>query len=56
LKTAIVSDLNRYVRLDARLPLLLDRVRLHGKGMFLMTNSGYGYTESIMNYLFSVEV
>ena len=56
LKTAIVNDLPRYVHLDARLPLLLDRVRAQGKGLFLMTNSGYGYTQSIMGYLFSVKV
>eukprot|EP00730_Choanoeca_flexa_P008485 TRINITY_DN12495_c0_g3_i2.p1 TRINITY_DN12495_c0_g3~~TRINITY_DN12495_c0_g3_i2.p1 ORF type:complete len:531 (+),score=128.92 TRINITY_DN12495_c0_g3_i2:70-1662(+) len=55
LKSAIVNDMPRYVHRDPKLPVFLARAKENGKGLFLMTNSGYGYTQSIMSYLFDVE-
>ena len=51
LKSRTVEDMPRYVRRDPRVPELLERMRSFGK-VFLLTNSPYEYTESVMSYLF----
>lgn len=52
LKNETVDNLEKYVERDERLPLLLQRMRSHGKIVFLLTNSDFAYTEKIMSYLF----
>ncbi|XP_038070687.1 cytosolic purine 5'-nucleotidase-like isoform X2 [Patiria miniata] len=52
LKEKTVENLEEYVIKDPRLPTLLQRMRDHGRKVFLVTNSGYSYTEKIMTYLF----
>ena len=41
----------RYVRRDGRLAALLQRIRHSEKKTFLLTNSDWWYTESIMSFL-----
>ncbi|XP_022097681.1 cytosolic purine 5'-nucleotidase-like isoform X2 [Acanthaster planci] len=52
LKDKTLENLEEYVIKDPRLPTLLQRMRDHGRKVFLVTNSGYTYTEKIMTYLF----
>ncbi|XP_070387302.1 cytosolic purine 5'-nucleotidase isoform X2 [Dermacentor albipictus] len=52
LKTETINNLDKYLEKDERLPLLLDRMRAHDKKLFLLTNSDYGYTAKVMQYLF----
>lgn len=54
LKKETVDHLDDYVIRDEKIPLLFDRMRENGKKMFLLTNSGYKYTDQIMTYLFSL--
>jgi len=51
LKKKTEENLSLYVKKDPKLPLLLDRMAQHGK-VFLVTNSGFGYTNKVMTYLF----
>lgn len=51
LKSKTLDDLDKYVVKEPKLPLLLDRMREHGK-VFLVTNSDFHYTDKIMTYLF----
>lgn len=51
LKSVISNDLKKYVYKDLRLPLVLDKFREKGKKLFLLTNSEWTYTNTIMNYL-----
>ncbi|CAG2224353.1 E3.1.3.5 [Mytilus edulis] len=51
LKTETAKNLEKYVIKDDRLPILLDRMRLHGSKVFLATNSDYTYTNKVMKYL-----
>lgn len=53
LKKETVDNLEKYVISDERIPLLFDRMRENGKKVFLLTNSGYKYTDQIMTHLFS---
>lgn len=52
LKRLTVQNLEKYVEKDARLPLLLHRIRESGRKVMLVTNSGHEYTEQMMRYLF----
>jgi len=54
LKKRTMDDLDKYVKKEPKLPLLLDRMSKHGK-VFLVTNSGYNYTDKVMTYLFDFE-
>lgn len=54
LKAETVNNLDRYVVRDEKIPLLFDRMRENNKKVFLLTNSGFKYTDQIMSYLFSV--
>lgn len=54
MKEKTVNNIERYIHQDHRLPLLLDRMHENGKKIFLLTNSGYNYTEKVMDYLFQV--
>ncbi|KAK2497634.1 hypothetical protein MC885_012613 [Smutsia gigantea] len=53
LKEKTLQDLEKYLEKDARIPILLGRMKEVGK-VFLATNSSYGYTHAIMTYLFGV--
>lgn len=55
LKAQTVNNMEKYIDRDDRLPLLLDRMRENGKKTFLLTNSGYRYTEKVMAFLFDVD-
>jgi hypothetical protein len=54
LKNEIVAHMDKYVRKEPRLPLLLSRLRRHGRGVFLVTNSDFSYTKKIMDFLFDL--
>ncbi|XP_051830477.1 5'-nucleotidase domain-containing protein 4 [Antechinus flavipes] len=51
LKEKTLENLEKYVEKDARIPLLLGKLKEVGK-VFLATNSNYNYTNAIMTYLF----
>lgn len=51
LKGIISQDLKKYIYKDLRLPLVLDKFREKGKKLFLLTNSEWSYTNTVMNYL-----
>ncbi|XP_064631608.1 cytosolic purine 5'-nucleotidase-like isoform X2 [Lineus longissimus] len=51
LKPLTVKDVEKYVHKDDRLPVLLDRMRATGAKTFLLTNSGFTYTDKIMEFL-----
>nr|XP_044628779.1 5'-nucleotidase domain-containing protein 4 isoform X6 [Equus asinus] len=53
LKEKTLEDLEKYVEKDARIPILLGKMKEVGK-VFLATNSSYNYTDAIMTYLFGV--
>ncbi|KAK2714156.1 cytosolic purine 5'-nucleotidase-like isoform X2 [Artemia franciscana] len=55
MKRQTVDDLARYVRKDDRLAMLLARLKENGARTFLLTNSGYWYTNSIMSFLLGSE-
>ncbi|KAK3094619.1 hypothetical protein FSP39_004109 [Pinctada imbricata] len=50
-KPETVKNPEKYVEKDARLPVLLERIREHGKKTIIITNSDYKYTDKIMTYL-----
>lgn len=54
LKQETVDSIEKYVMRDEKIPSLFDRMRENGKKVFLLTNSGYKYTNQIMSYLFSL--
>jgi 5'-nucleotidase len=54
LKQETVDNLDKYVMRDEKIPSLFDRMRENGKKVFLLTNSGYKYTNQIMSYLFNL--
>lgn len=51
LKQETINNLDKYVQKDDRLPVILKRMKEHGRKIFLLTNSDYAYTEKIMCYL-----
>ncbi|ELW51472.1 5'-nucleotidase domain-containing protein 4 [Tupaia chinensis] len=53
LKEKTLENLEKYVQKDARIPILLGKMKEVGK-VFLATNSSYNYTDAIMTYLFGV--
>jgi 5'-nucleotidase len=48
---AVTSDLTRYLDRDPLLPSALHRLRSAGKKLFLLTNSPYHYTNTVMSHL-----
>ncbi|MFW2389897.1 MAG: HAD-IG family 5'-nucleotidase [Polyangiales bacterium] len=48
---AVLDDLPKYVRRDPELGLMLHKLRSAGKRLFLLTNSGPDYSESMMSFL-----
>jgi len=51
LKKVVVSDIAKYIHKNEKMPTLLDRLRKGGKKLFLLTNSEFNYTNSVMTYL-----
>ncbi len=45
LKTLTVENIEKYVIEDERLALLFNRMKDNGRKVFLMTNSGFEYTD-----------
>lgn len=52
LKRETIENLDKYVKKDIRVPMVLSRMRESGAKVFLLTNSDYNYTNKIMTYLF----
>merc|ERR1712226_1250471 len=55
MKSFILEHLEKYVVKDINLPIWFQRMKDHGKKIFLLTNSDYKYTNGIMKYLFDFE-
>ena len=51
LKTATLAEIEKYVAPAPYLPAILDAFHDTGRKVFLLTNSGYLYTEKVMDYL-----
>ncbi len=51
IKRIIKADMPSFIVRDPELPLTLHRFRSAGKRLFLLTNSGYDYTNAVMSYL-----
>lgn len=51
LKARTTDNLDMYVKKDARLPMVLSRIRDSGAQVFLLTNSEFNFTDRIMTYL-----
>ena len=51
LKSVITSDLDRYIRFDPELRVVLEEFRRSGKKLFLLTNSELTYTDKLLQHL-----
>jgi 5'-nucleotidase len=51
LKTEIKKDIGRYIFKDPELGPALHKLRSGGKRLFVLTNSGWDYTDAVMGYL-----
>ncbi|MEE2961265.1 MAG: HAD-IG family 5'-nucleotidase [Myxococcota bacterium] len=51
LKSIIKADLDRYIIQDPELPMTLHKLRSSGKKLFLLTNSHWEYTNTVMSFL-----
>ena len=51
LKDKTIEMVEQLVDRSPKLSLLLDRLEKAGKKTFLLTNSGYSYTERLMSYM-----
>lgn len=51
MKNLVLKNLPKYVEKDTRIIALLKQLRENDRKTFLLTNSGYDYTNGIMNYL-----
>lgn len=51
-KRETLENPEKYIAKDERLPVLLHRMRTHGRKVFIITNSDYEYTNKVMTYLF----
>jgi len=51
LKKRVITDLEKFINKDEKLPLLLDTLRKKNRKIFLLTNSQYHYTNHVMTYL-----
>lgn len=48
----LIQNMDKYVKKDPRLPMVLSRIRESGAKCFLLTNSAFNFTNRIMTYLF----
>lgn len=51
LKSIITANISSYIHKDPALPATLHRLRCAGKRLFLLTNSGFDYTQHLMSFL-----
>lgn len=51
LKTTILADPARYIKLDSRMEAMLMKLRSADKKTFLLTNSDWWYTNAVMTFL-----
>ncbi|MEK7433421.1 MAG: HAD-IG family 5'-nucleotidase [Cyanobacteriota bacterium] len=51
LKSEISKNLDKYIEKDLKLPLVLDKLIEKGKKLFLLTNSEWSYTNTVMSHL-----
>ena len=51
LKAVITKNVGGFVRRDARLPMVLDEFRRSGKKLFLLTNSEWYYSATLLEHL-----
>lgn len=51
----VTADLPLYLERDPELPRTLHKLRSAGKRLFLLTNSPYHYTDTVMRYLLEAE-
>ena len=51
LKSVITGDLDRYIRFDPELPVVLEEFRRSGRKVFLLTNSEWAYTDKLLQHL-----
>ena len=51
LKAKTCEDLAKYIKKDERLPTVLHNLQKSGAKTFLLTNSGWDYTDKVMSFL-----
>ncbi|HEX7077469.1 MAG TPA: HAD-IG family 5'-nucleotidase [Candidatus Eisenbacteria bacterium] len=51
LKSVITGDLERYIRFDPELRTVLEEFRRNGKKLFLLTNSEWTYTDTLLRFI-----
>ncbi len=51
LKSVITGDLDRYIRFDPELRVVLEEFRRAGKKLFLLTNSEWAYSDRLLEHL-----
>ena len=51
LKTTILADPAKYIKLDSRMEAMLMKLRSADKKTFLLTNSDWWYTNAVMTFL-----
>lgn len=51
IKSKVIKDPAKYITVDKHLPTTLNRYKEAGKELFLLTNSGYSYTDKVMTYI-----
>ena len=51
LKRQVMDDPARYLQVDPELAATLEQFRASGKDVFLLTNSGWEYTDAVMSHL-----
>ncbi|CAH8838999.1 unnamed protein product [Trichobilharzia szidati] len=54
LKQRTLANIEEYVERDPRLCVLLDRLRVNGAKVFLLTNSDFEYSDAIMSYILEI--
>jgi HAD superfamily 5'-nucleotidase-like hydrolase len=53
LKDAVKTDIDKYILQDKKCVESLERLKSYGKQLFLITNSDYDYTQTLMNHCFN---
>ncbi|HSQ59647.1 MAG TPA: HAD-IG family 5'-nucleotidase [Acidobacteriota bacterium] len=51
MKSVITGDLDRYIRFDPELRVVLEEFRRAGKKLFLLTNSEWAYSDQLLRHL-----
>ncbi len=51
LKSVIISNLDKYIRLDPDVRTMLEEFRRSGKRLFLLTNSDWPYTDALLRHI-----